>query len=229
MKIQVVPQHVAIIMDGNGRWAKRRGLARQAGHKMGAQTLMNIVRHAHTRSVSFLTVYAFSTENWCRPADEVQYLMNLPFEFLDQFEDKFKGDDIIVKFIGSRDKLEQRLIDKMDEIEEKSKNNKGMVFIIALNYGGRDEIMHALKAMNASQSIIDQTQFNNYLYTKDIPDVDLMIRTSGEYRISNFLLWQSAYSELYFTKTLWPDFTPRHFDKALKVYAKRNRRFGGLV
>lgn len=230
-----IPTHVAIIMDGNGRWAKRYGLSRSMGHKKGAQNLLKIVLYANKLKIKYLTVFAFSTENWNRPKEEVDYLMKLPIEFFNEFEQRFRNENIKIKVIGSRNDLPQELVDKIEYVEEVTKDKTGLTFIIAFNYGSQLEIVEATK--NIYQDIINKKLqiegltpqiFEQYLFTKDIPSVDLLIRTSGELRISNFLLWQIAYSELYFTKTLWPDFNTRHFDKAIKEYSKRNRRFGAI-
>lgn len=230
-----IPTHVAIIMDGNGRWAKRYGLSRSMGHKKGAQNLLKIVLYANKLKIKYLTVFAFSTENWNRPKEEVDYLMKLPIEFFNEFEQRFRNENIKIKVIGSRNDLPQKLVDKIEYVEEVTKDKTGLTFIIAFNYGSQLEIVEATK--NIYQDIINKKLqiegvtpqiFEQYLFTKDIPSVDLLIRTSGELRISNFLLWQIAYSELYFTKTLWPDFNTRHFDKAIKEYSKRNRRFGAI-
>lgn len=230
-----IPTHVAIIMDGNGRWAKRYGLSRSMGHKKGAQNLLKIVLYANKLKIKYLTVFAFSTENWNRPKEEVDYLMKLPIEFFNEFEQRFRNENIKIKVIGSRNDLPQELVDKIEYVEEITKDKTGLTFIIAFNYGSQLEIVEATK--NIYQDIINKKLqiegltpqiFEQYLFTKDIPSVDLLIRTSGELRISNFLLWQIAYSELYFTKTLWPDFSTRHFDKAIKEYSKRNRRFGAI-
>lgn len=230
-----IPDHVAIIMDGNGRWARRYGLSRSMGHKKGAQSLVNIVLHANKMNIKYLTVFAFSTENWNRPKEEVEYLMKLPIEFFNEFDQRFEEENIKITVIGSRKELPQELVKKIEYVEEKSKNKTGLNFIIAFNYGSQLEITEGIKKLvtdlennQITKKQITPKLFNNYLSTFNIPSVDLLIRTSGELRISNFLLWQIAYSELYFTKTLWPDFGPRHFDKAIKEYSKRNRRFGAI-
>lgn len=223
-----LPVHVAIIMDGNGRWAKSRGLPRNFGHRKGAETLGKIIRHANKVGIKYLTVFAFSTENWSRPAEEVKYLMNLPFEFLDRFKNDYSKENIKVKIIGDRTKLSPELVEKITEVEIDTQAATGMQFIIALNYGSQDEIINAIKLLNESKDAITKENLRKYLYTVDIPDVDLLIRTSGEMRISNFLLWQIAYSELYFTNKLWPDFNEKQLDIALENYANRERRFGGL-
>lgn len=228
MDINNLPTHVAVIMDGNGRWAKKRGLPRNMGHRKGAETLVKLVKYANQKGIKYLTVYAFSSENWNRPQSEVDYLMKLPFEFLNKFDKNFGKENIKIKVIGRRDRLPMELINKINEIETKTINNTGLTFIIALNYGSQDELIDAINEISKQNIIVTKESFNNYLYTRDIPDVDLMIRTSGEYRLSNFLLWQLAYSELYFTDILWPDFNQKCFDEALVNYSKRERRFGGL-
>ena len=228
MKENNMPKHVAIIMDGNGRWAKKRAMPRNMGHRKGAQTLVKIIKHANKINIKYLTVFAFSTENWKRPQKEVDYLMKLPFEFLNQYEKTFQNSDIRIRVIGKREGLPQELVNKIVEIEEKTQNKTGLTFIIALNYGSQDEIVDAINYLVENKIYVSKESFTQYLYTKDIPDVDLMIRTSGENRISNFLLWQIAYSELYFTDVLWPDFDEKCFEEALSDYSKRERRFGGL-
>lgn len=229
----ILPDHVAIIMDGNGRWAKKRGLPRSAGHKEGARRLIEITMYANDLGLKYLTVYAFSTENWSRPKDEVDYLMQLPLDFLKEYKDKLQNKNIRLKVIGDRDKLPKELQDKIVEVEEHTSNNTGLTFIIALNYGSKVEILEATKSLfrdviekNIAVGDIKLTDLAAHLYTNGIPDVDLLIRTSNELRISNFLLWQIAYSELYFSKLLWPSFHKRDFMRAIQAYNKRNRRFG---
>ncbi|HEY8445437.1 MAG TPA: isoprenyl transferase [Bacilli bacterium] len=225
---KVIPTHVAIIMDGNGRWAKKRGLPRNYGHQKGAENLLKIVRIANKMQIKYLTVFAFSTENWKRPQEEVKYLMDLPFQFLEKTKKEFTDDNIRVKVIGTKDNLSEDLIKKIEEVESSTNHNTALTLIIAFNYGGKEEIIHAIKKIKNDNIDITEENFHNYLYTKDIPDVDLLILTSGEYRISNFLLWQTAYSELYFTDVLWPDFDKKCFEEAINEYNKRERRFGGL-
>ncbi len=222
------PRHIAIIMDGNGRWAKRRGLARNMGHRQGSENLVKIARYANQIGIQVLTVFAFSTENWTRPQEEVNFLMKLPLEFFKKYAEQFEKDNIRLRFIGSRDPLSDELKALMDDLEQKTRANTGMTFIIALNYGGRDEMIRAFKRAAEAHIDLNETNMADFLDTKDIPDVDLLIRTSGEKRISNFLLWQSAYSELYFTDTLWPDFHPEDLDEAINEFMKRSRRYGGL-
>ena len=223
-----IPNHVAIIMDGNGRWATKRGMPRNIGHKKGAQRLLKVVEYALELNIKFLTVYAFSTENWKRPEAEVKYLMDLPFAFFGEIERKFKSKNIKVKVVGFRDGLPEKLIKKINEVEENTKNNDGMTFSIAFNYGSQDEIVDAVNYLVDNKININKSTFKNYFTSKDLPDVDLLIRTSGEQRISNFLLWQLAYSELHFTKTLWPDYSKKEFVSAIEDYSNRDRRYGGL-
>ena len=229
------PKHIAIILDGNGRWAKKRGLPRSAGHSMGAKNLENVVRYLKDTSVRYLTVYAFSTENWKRPKDEVDDLMALLEKYLRNYDELLGGEDVRLKIIGRKEGLSDTLIDLINEVEEKSKNRKQLTVSIALNYGGRLEICDAAKKIaedvksgKIDVSDIDENLFNDYIYTKNIPDPDLIIRPSGEERLSNFLLWQCAYSEFWFSNVCWPDFTPDKLEGAVADFQKRNRRFGGV-
>ncbi len=229
------PKHIAIILDGNGRWAKKRGLPRSAGHSMGAKNLENVVRYLKDTSVRYLTVYAFSTENWKRPKDEVDDLMALLEKYLRNYDELLGGEDVRLKIIGRKEGLSDTLIDLINEVEEKSKNRKQLTVSIALNYGGRQEICDAAKKIaedvksgKIDVSDIDENLFNDYVYTKNIPDPDLIIRPSGEERLSNFLLWQCAYSEFWFSNVCWPDFTPDKLEGAVADFQKRNRRFGGV-
>ena len=229
------PKHIAIILDGNGRRAKKRGLPRSAGHSMGAKNLENVVRYLKDTSVRYLTVYAFSTENWKRPKDEVDDLMALLEKYLRNYDELLGGEDVRLKIIGRKEGLSDTLIDLINEVEEKSKNRKQLTVSIALNYGGRQEICDAAKKIaedvksgKIDVSDIDENLFNDYVYTKNIPDPDLIIRPSGEERLSNFLLWQCAYSEFYYTDALWPDFDEAELDKAIAAYQSRDRRFGGV-
>ncbi|KAA0257748.1 isoprenyl transferase [Deferribacter autotrophicus] len=227
MEQRNIPAHVAIIMDGNGRWAKKRGLPRIFGHRAGVQAVEKIVSHASNLGVKYLSLFAFSTENWLRPEDEVSGLMTLLSEFVDK-----KFSDIIeknIKFIvsGRLMELPDEPRSKVLKLIETSKNNTGMVLNLALNYGGRKEIVDAInKILDSGIKEIDEKIFSDFLYSPEVPDIDLLIRTSGEMRISNFMLWRLAYAELYFTKTLWPDFDEKEFDKAILDYQKRDRRFG---
>lgn len=236
LKDITLPQHIGIIMDGNGRWAKKRGLPRSAGHTAGAQNFRTIARYCSDIGIKYLTVYAFSTENWKRPQDEVGALMKLFKSYLQEALTDFKDDSIIVKFIGDTSAFNSDLQQLIKETEESSANRNGMVLNLAMNYGGRDEIIRAVKnisseIVNGSLSIdnIDSTVISNHMYTAGQPDPDLVIRPSGEYRISNFLLWQSAYTEyVILDDILWPDFTKEMLNEAIIEYAKRNRRFGGI-
>ena len=228
-KINKIPNHVAIIMDGNGTWAKKRGLPRNFGHRQGAKTLLEIVKASEKLGIKYLTVFAFSTENWSRPKEEVDFLMKLPLEFLTQYQDEFLKSNMKFKAIGKISGLPEDLKVKIAEFEQKSANNNGLNFIIAINYGAHEEILHACNQLIANnKSEVSKQDFIEQLYTSDIPDVDLLIRTSGQMRISNFLLWQIAYSELYFTDVLWPDFNEKELIKALKSFESRKRRFGGI-
>ena len=230
-----LPVHIGIIMDGNERWAKKRGLPRKAGHSAGAKTFRKITRYCSDIGIKYLTVYAFSTENWKRPEDEVRSLMKLFKSYLEEALEDFKDDSIVVKFIGDKAPFDEDLRNLMIENEESSKDRDGMVLNIAMNYGSRDEIVRAVKNIcNDVQSgaflpeNIDEQLISNYLYTSGQPDPDLIIRPSGEYRISNFLLWQSAYTEFVIMNKLWPDFETSDLDEAIKIYSQRNRRNGGV-
>ncbi|MEE0858095.1 MAG: isoprenyl transferase [Acutalibacteraceae bacterium] len=230
-----LPEHIGIIMDGNGRWAKKRNLPRSAGHKAGAKNFRTITKYCSNIGIKYLTVYAFSTENWKRPADEVNALMSLFKSYLEEAISDFKDEDIVVKFIGDKSAFSPDLQALIEENETMSANRTGMVLNIAMNYGSRDEILRAVKNIssqvkNGELDINDITTetISNNLYTAGQPDPDLVIRPSGEYRISNFLLWQSAYTEYIIMDVLWPDFTEEMLDEALIEYAKRNRRFGGV-
>ena len=231
---QKMPNHVAIIMDGNGRWAQKRGLKRTKGHQKGAEVLKKISEYVYDKKIKVLSVFAFSTENWKRDKEEVDYLMDL---FLKAFKDNFdavKKKGVKVVFSGLKDKLSDKVVKAMEKMSEETKNNNNGVFNICLNYGGQDEIVNASKkisedVLNGNLSIndINKDSFGKYLFN-DLPPIDLLIRTSGEYRISNFMLWQMAYAELYFTDVLWPDFDEKQMDKAIEVFNNRDRRFGGI-
>ena len=226
----VLPRHIAIIMDGNGRWAKKRGLPRTAGHTAGAKTFKNIARYCNKIGLKYLTVYAFSTENWKRPEDEVKGIMNLLREYLKDAEN-FKDENIRVRFIGDREPLADDIKELMLKNERESENATGLTLYIAINNGGRDEIVKALqKIIKSGVKAEDITEkvISDNLYTADCPDPDFIIRPSGEYRISNYLIWQSAYSEFWYSDILWPDFTEKHLEKAIDDFNKRNRRFGGI-
>ncbi len=229
-----LPKHIAIIMDGNGRWAKKRGLPRTAGHKVGAETLKKILTHARKKGIEVVTLYAFSSENWKRPQEEVQTLMNLFRTYLKEARE-FVEKEIRVSFIGEREKFDADLKEQMNRLESQTADFKGFHVVLALSYGARNDIVNAARQLAtkaASGQIkpdeIDEATFAAHLSTAHMPVPDFVIRTSGEERLSNFLLWESAYAELYFTPVLWPDFDEEAFDKALKVYQNRDRRYGGL-
>jgi len=230
-----LPTHIAIITDGNGRWAKSKGLTRQAGHKKGSETLINVVQQANELGIKYLTVFAFSTENWRRPKKEIDYLMNLASNMFNSHGNQFKKMNIKTNVIGDLTRLPYKLQEIVKDVMFRSKDRDGLVFTVALSYGSREEIVSTTKkiAMDIVNKEIDINElneelFNSYLYTNSLPDVDLLIRTSGEKRISNFLLWQVSYSELYFTDVCWPDFSREEFYKAINFFAKNERRFGGL-
>ncbi|MBR8701949.1 Isoprenyl transferase [Fusobacterium sp. DD29] len=226
MKIQV-PDHIAIIMDGNGRWAKKRGLPRTFGHREGAASLRKVITHAAKLGVKYLTVYAFSTENWKRSKEEVSALMFLFKSYIKNEEKNIMENNIRFMVSGRTDNVSPALLKAIRALEEKSKNNTGLTFNIAFNYGGRAEIVDAVnRIIKSGVESVDEESFSKYLY-HDIPDPELLIRTSGELRISNFLLWQIAYSEIYITDTLWPDFDEKELEKAIEEFNKRDRRFGG--
>ncbi len=234
-EVKNVPLHVAIIMDGNGRWAKKRFLPRTAGHAAGSKIVENICELAFNKGVKYLTVYAFSTENWKRPDSEVKTIMNLLREYLKDCIKKSTKNNMRIRVIGERSRLDEDIQNQIKELEEASKNNTGLNFTVALNYGGRDDILRAARkaAHDYKDGKIDidafeEKDFAAYLDTKDIPDPDLLIRTSGEFRISNYMMWQLAYSEIYVTDVLWPDFNEAELDKALAYFAARDRRFGGI-
>ncbi len=231
-----LPTHIGLIMDGNGRWAKKRGLPRTAGHTAGAKVFKEIALYSSSIGIKNLTVYAFSTENWKRPQIEVAALMKLFKVYLEDAIKNFSDKDIAVKFLGDTSVFPKELRELIETVENNSKGRKGMTLNIAMNYGGRNEILSAVKSLAQKVSLgeikiedIKEEDISNNLYTKGQPDPDLIIRPSGEYRTSNFLLWQSAYSEyIILDNVLWPDFSPEVLDNALLEYAKRNRRFGGI-
>jgi undecaprenyl diphosphate synthase len=233
LKKNAVPQHVAVIMDGNGRWASKRGLPRLAGHKEGVKPLKRIVRLCSKLGIKYLTAYSFSNENWKRPKTEVSGLMKLFFETVASELEDLNKNGVKIVLIGNRKLIPLKVLKRFEEAEAATINNNNVVLNIAFSYGSRQEILEAVKKVCSdltSQKIqideVNENYFSNLLLTRDCPDPDLLIRTSGELRISNFLLWQIAYSELYFTKTLWPDFSDAEFLKAIGDYQYRNRRFG---
>ncbi len=227
---RILPTHIAIIMDGNGRWAKKRSMPRSAGHVAGAKTFKNIARYCNKIGLKYLTVYAFSTENWKRPKDEVEGIMNLLRDYLKDAEN-FKNENIKVKFIGDLEPLADDIKELIKKDEDGSKDATGLNLSIAINYGGKDEITKAVRKIVdegiPAAEITEQT-ISDRLYTGGMPDPDFIIRPSGEYRLSNYLIWQSAYAEYWFSDVLWPDFTPKHLEKAIDDYNHRNRRFGGV-
>ena len=228
------PKHIAIIMDGNGRWARQRNLPRTAGHQKGIDSCKRIVRAAGEQGVKYLTLFGFSTENWSRPADEVNELMRLLRMYLRSETAELHRSNVNMKMIGKREAFSKDILELIENAEQLTKDNDGLFLTIALNYGGRDEILEAASSMgryfleNNIEFTKDNTEeyFDQFLMTKAIPDPDILIRTSGEQRISNFLLWQSAYTEFVFTETLWPDFEGKHLAKAIEDYSTRDRRFG---
>ena len=228
-----IPQHLAIIMDGNGRWAKNKGKNRLFGHTKGVKAVQEVVEECAVLKIKYLTLYAFSTENWNRPEEEIGVLMKLLLSSLKSEFEKLLKNRIKLNVIGNTDQLPMSVQKELDYVIKQTENNSEMILTLALSYGGREEIESAIKqlAVKVKNNIIspekiDQSIINEHLYTRDLPDVDLLIRTSGEKRISNFLLWQIAYAELYFSKLLWPDFRKKHLHKAITNYQKRERRFG---
>lgn len=230
-----LPQHVAIIMDGNGRWAEKKGLPRFAGHRRGFEVAKSIITEAGRLGIKVLSLYAFSTENWRRPAEEVGLLMRLLEEALDLYVAELNKSHVKMRIIGRREELPEVIQRKMREAEESTKDNPGLELVLAINYGGRAEIVDAARELirradrgELDPESLDEASFASALYTSGLPDPDLLIRPSGEMRLSNFLLWQVAYTEFYTTSTLWPDFTVEDFQKAVESYQHRDRRFGGL-
>jgi len=228
-----LPQHLAVIMDGNGRWAKKKGLFRSIGHENGSKAVRETVEACAELNISYLTLYAFSTENWNRPKLEVDTLMKLLVSSLRKEIKTLEDNDIRLNAIGNLDALPQKAYNELIDVIERTKNNSRMTLTLALSYGSREEIIKTIKEIShkvknnlISPENIDESVINNHLYTRDLPDVDLLIRTSGEHRISNFLLWQIAYAELFFTETLWPDYTKDHLFEAILNYQNRERRFG---
>lgn len=235
MDREIIPQHIAIIMDGNGRWAKERNLPRSAGHRMGISRIKQIVRQASKIGIRYLSLFAFSNENWKRPKREISMLMRALDRFLSHELKEIDRNDIRLKIIGRKDPIPQYLQRRIAHAQEYTKDNQGLTLIVALNYGSRQEIVDAVKKVTDAVlkkeirlDDLDEGSFGNFLYTAGIPDPDLLIRTSGEIRISNFLLWQLSYSELYFLDKYWPDFSKDDLSEAILDYQKRNRRFGQI-
>ncbi len=223
--------HVAIIMDGNGRWAQERGLPRIQGHREGVKRVEELVRYAPKKGVRYLTLYAFSTENWRRPKHEREFLFSMFESYLKNKRDELKRNGVQLRVIGVRNNLPKQLVDLIKETEDCLSEGSNLTLQIAFNYGGRSEIVEAVRSIindGLKDFEVDEGVISRYLFTSGIPDPDLLIRTSGEKRLSNFLLWQSAYTELYFTSVFWPDFTEDEFDKALNEFSQRRRRFGGI-
>ena len=234
-EIKNIPRHIAIILDGNGRWAKKKFLPRNAGHAAGSKNVEKICSAAWNMGIEYVTMYAFSTENWSRPKDEVDALMKLLYNYLKDCINTSKKNNMQVRVIGDISKLETSLQEKIAELEEVSSHNTGLHFQVALNYGSRDEIKRSIKKIakevkegKLNIDDIDEDVISSHLDTYGIPDPDLMIRTSGEQRLSNYLLWQLAYAEFYFTDVLWPDFDKKELEKAVKFYQTRDRRFGNI-
>jgi len=230
-KLETIPRHIAIIMDGNGRWAKHRGLPRVAGHRAGTENLRTIIRASAEFGIKYLTLYAFSTENWSRPQAEISGLMNILSDVIDREMAELHKEGARLLHIGHMDGLSKNLREKVKQAIELTKDNKGITIVLAFNYGGRDEIVHAVKKLLADDvkpEEVDAELVSRYMFTRNIPDPDLVIRTSGERRTSNFLTWQTVYSEWYFPPVYWPDFDKEELRKALQDYADRERRFGGL-
>lgn len=225
-----IPKHIAIIMDGNGRWAKERNLPRIIGHKVGSESVREIIRVCIELGIEYLTLYSFSTENWQRPKEEIKGLMELLKFLLKNEVDELNRNGISIKAIGRLDYLPNDVKIELFKAIEKTKNNNKLKLYLALSYGGRQEILDAVnKIINSKLEFVDEGTFRNFLYDPNLPDPDLLIRTSGEYRISNFLLWQISYSEFYFTKTLWPEFRREEFIMAIEDYSKRKRKFGKVI
>ncbi|MBO6300861.1 MAG: di-trans,poly-cis-decaprenylcistransferase [Ruminiclostridium sp.] len=230
MESGVLPRHIGIIMDGNGRWAKKRLLPRTAGHVQGAKAFRKCLRHCIDLGIECVTFYAFSTENWKRPKDEVDAIMKLFSDYLDEGLDMYEK-DVVMRFIGDRTPLSESLKQRMEKLERETAGNSGTTCCLAVNYGGRDDILHAVKTLSERGediSALTEDSISSALYTAGLPDVDLLIRPSGEQRISNFLIWQAAYAEYVFMDVLWPDFTEKDLDTAIEIFEGRNRRFGGL-
>jgi undecaprenyl diphosphate synthase len=226
-----VPQHIAIIMDGNGRWARRRSLPRLAGHRAGTENIRRIVRECCDEGVRFLTLYAFSTENWNRPTLEVRGLLTIMAEFIDRETATLHREGVCIRHLGSMEGIADRLQRKVQSAVELTSGNDRLTLAVAFNYGGRADILHAVREIVAAQvpaEAITEQMISDHLYTRGMPDPDLIIRTSGEFRLSNFLIWQAAYSEYYITPTFWPDFDTDELRKAIHAFGQRERRFGAL-
>lgn len=235
IKLEGIPKHIAIIMDGNGRWAKKKSLPRSMGHKAGVEAIRDIVSECSNLGVKYLTLYAFSTENWIRPKEEVTVLMRLLVEYLKKEFEELNSKGVVINSIGDISKLPIECQIELRNAYEKTKNNKGLILNLALNYGGRDEIVHAFKRMyedikrgKVSEDDICEDVLSKYMYTGGIPDPDIIIRPSGEQRLSNFMLWQCAYSEFWYSNIYWPDFKKENLEKAIIDYQNRDRRFGGI-
>lgn len=231
----MLPEHIGFIMDGNGRWAQKRGLPRSAGHKQGARTFREIVRYCRSIGIRYLTVYAFSTENWKRPQSEIDAIMNLLRDYLDELERHSDEEQGVLRFIGDMAPLAEDLRQRITDVQERTAGREGITVNIALNYGGRHEIVHAVQQAvslarqgTLTPEAVDEALVDSLMYTAGQPPVDLIIRPSGEQRISNFLLWQGAYAEFVFMDVLWPDFTPGDLDRAIAEFQRRSRRFGGI-
>ena len=231
----MLPEHIGLIMDGNGRWAQKRGLPRSAGHKQGARTFREIVRYCRSIGIRYLTVYAFSTENWKRPQSEINAIMNLLRDYLDELERHSDEEQGVLRFIGDMAPLAEDLRQRITDVQERTAGREGITVNIALNYGGRHEIVHAVQQAvslarqgTLTPEAVDEALVDSLMYTAGQPPVDLIIRPSGEQRISNFLLWQGAYAEFVFMDVLWPDFTPGDLDRAIAEFQRRSRRFGGI-
>lgn len=230
-KLKIIPKHIGIIMDGNGRWAERRNLPRIMGHKEGIKAVRRTVKAAVKYGIEYITLYSFSTENWKRPKEEVEFLFSLMEKNLKKEGENLNKNNVKVRFMGREEELPENLIEIMDYVENLTKKNTGLNLIFAINYGGRSEIVDCIKRIIENGykiEDINEDLINKFLYLPDVPEPDLIIRTSGEKRLSNFLIWQSAYSEFYFTPVLWPDFDEKEFLKALIDYQKRKRKFGGI-
>ena len=235
LDIHNLPEHIAIIMDGNGRWAKKRRMPRIKGHYEGMQTIKKVTREASHLGIKYLTLYAFSTENWSRPESEVNYIMNLPVNFLKTFLPELIEKNVKIETIGFLDAVPQSTIEAINYAKEKTKNNTGLKLVFAINYGGRAELVQSMKSIydelqrnGQNSDDIDELMISKHLMTHPDPDPDLLIRTSGEQRLSNFLIWQASYSEFIFNEKLWPDFDGEELKQCIKIYQSRQRRFGGL-